>query len=134
DEDQFKTLNLSGIDLAKTLAKEKAQAVFKHQSNSVVIGSDQVAAIGDLILDKPGSEERAIEQLTLMQGRDHHLYTAVTLIHPSLGEISFCDVTTLSMRELTQKEITRYIKQDQPIDCAGSYKIETLGITLFKNI
>ena len=134
NEDQFKSLGLSGIELAKTLAKEKALAVFKNHPNSVVIGSDQVAAIGDIILDKPGSVERAIEQLMTMQGQDHHLYTAVTLMHPELGEISFCDVTTLSMRALSRAEIERYIKQDMPIDCAGSYKIETLGITLFKNI
>ncbi len=98
-----------------------------------MIGSDQVCMLEGEILGKPGTIANAISQLTKMQGKTHELITAVTLLSPK-GEISFSNRTQLSMRPLTLGEITRYVEADLPLDCAGSYKLETKGIRLFEKI
>lgn len=134
DESAYKNLGLSPKELASRLAYEKAMSVAKKFPDSVVIGSDQVAALDELIFDKPGSVENACAQLKEMQGKTHCLYTAVSLIVPNRDGINFIEVTKLSMRSLSQSEIERYVSADQPLDCAGSYKIETLGVSLFNSI
>lgn len=133
DEDVLKETETDIKELAKKLAYAKAKAVFDKHPNSVVIGSDQIGAIGNQRLDKPGSRDNAIAQLESMQGQTHYLHTAVAILLPQ-KEFVFLETTSLSMRSLTTAEIERYIDADNPIDCAGSYKIETLGITLFDKI
>lgn len=130
------------LELAQQLARAKAQAgAAKAQagaaaaaaSETLVIGSDQIATIDGRVLDKPGTVARAIEQLLALQGREHELVTAVAIAG---GErtIEFVDVTRLCMRPLERAEIERYVAADSPLDCAGSYKIEGLGISLFAGI
>ncbi len=133
DEEQFKTLKLAPKDLATRLAFEKASAVAKNYPDAVVIGSDQVAAIKDLILDKPGSHHNAVDQLVHLNGVNHSLFTAVCICFDGKN-IEFIDETKLKMRELSQDQRERYLHYDRPYDCAGSYKIESLGITLFETI
>lgn len=118
---------------ALALALAKARAVAARRPDAVVIGSDQVCALGDEVLGKPGSAEAACAQLHRLQSREHRLATAVAIVHGS-RERSFLDVTRLHMRALPPEAIRRYVAADQPLDCAGSYRIEGLGISLFDRI
>jgi septum formation protein len=117
--------------LAATLAK--AKAVSLAGDDLAVLGADQVAALGDRVLGKPGSAEEAARQLSLLSGRTHVLVTAVAIVH---GEAvhEHVDVTKLSMRPLSPGQIERYVAADAPIDCAGSYRLEARGIALFERI
>lgn len=118
---------------AVTLALAKARAVAALRPDAVVIGSDQVCALGDELLGKPGSEDAACRQLLRLQGREHRLATAVAVVH-GLHETTLLDVTRLHMRALAPETVRRYVAADQPLDCAGSYRIEGLGIGLFDRI
>jgi septum formation protein len=133
DEDQLKYQGLSPTQLAMELGRLKAQAVFKKRPEACVIGSDQVCMLNGELLGKPGSFDQAIAQLSKMQGQHHELITAVTLISPQ-GEINFHNRTLLFMRPLTIDQIKAYVAEDKPLDCAGSYKLETKGIKLFEKI
>ncbi len=133
DEDKLKDSGLSPANLATTLSKFKAEAVFAKRPDCCVIGSDQVCSLEGKILGKPGTIERAAEQLSFMQGKSHELLTAVTILHPG-GTETFLNRTILHMRALNLKEIHSYVARDLPLDCAGSYKLESAGIKLFKNI
>ena len=116
------------------LATEKAlSAAETLQDEAIVIGSDQVACLGSEILHKPGTPEAAIAQLTASSGQTVQFWTGVSL-RTSLGEaptqrVVHCEV---KIRELNADEISRYVALDQPLDCAGSFKWESLGITLFE--
>lgn len=133
DEDQIKKEVQSPSEIALALSKLKAQAIFQQHPYACVIGSDQVCTMDGRILGKPHTVEKAIEQLSFMQGKKHELLTAVTVLHPG-GEESFINRTVLSMRPLTRNEIQHYVETDLPLDCAGSYKLESMGIKLFQNI
>lgn len=133
DEDQVKQDESNPSELAQILAKMKAEAVFLKRPESCVIGSDQVCVLGNEILGKPVTKEKAFDQLMKMQGRSHELITAVCLIYPE-KQIQFINKTILHMRELTTVEINNYIEADLPLDCAGSYKLESQGIKLFEKI
>ena len=133
DESVLKVQDTTPINLALALARLKAEAVFKNRPEACVIGSDQVCMLGSEILSKPETKQNAISQLTKMQGKAHELITAVTILSPH-GEMSFYNRTGLFMRSLTLSEITRYIEEDLPLDCAGSYKLESKGIKLFEKI
>ena len=116
------------------LATEKAlSAAETLQDEAIVIGSDQVACLGSEILHKPGAPEAAIAQLTASSGQTVQFWTGVSL-WTSPGEaptqrVVPCEV---KIRELNADEISRYVALDQPLDCAGSFKWESLGITLFE--
>lgn len=134
DEGEWKQRGLLPHQLAVELATAKAAAVgARSVSGAVVIGSDQVCVLGEQILGKPGDRSRAIEQLGRLSGQSHQLLTAIC-IWQSGRMWSHIDVTNLSMRRLTSAEIERYVDADQPWDCAGSYKLEQLGVTLFTAI
>jgi len=133
DETAVKATLADPETLARELARRKALAVAALHPAAFVIGSDQVATIDGAILDKPGTAALAVAQLQRLRGREHRLLTAVAVAHPG-GLVEFLDVTRLCMRSLDDAEIERYVAQDQPLDCAGSYKIESLGIALFAGI
>lgn len=133
DEDQLKGQGLPPEELALQLSKLKARAVYEKHPEAWVIGSDQVCALGEEILSKPGTMEKARKQLENMQGKTHRLLTAVTVSSPK-GERSFVNITTLHMRPLTSEQIAAYLSADHPLDCAGSYKLESSGIKLFSKI
>jgi len=133
DERSFQTPEVNPEQLARQLAYEKARALAIENPESLVIGSDQLVDLNQSVLGKPGTFEAAVEQLMTMAGRSHRLITAVCVLHDG-RKVEFTDVTVLTMRSLTRDESTRYVERDQPLDCAGSYKIEGLGISLFHNI
>lgn len=119
--------------LAGRLAKAKAEEVMARFPTAVVIGSDQVCVCQGEILSKPGTAKRAVEQLKMLAGKTHQLFTAICVQH-STETTRTCDCTELKMRALTIREINRYVAADEPLDCAGSYKLESLGISLFESI
>jgi septum formation protein len=122
--------------LAQRLSIAKAQAVAKLHPHALVIGADQVAELeGGQILGKPGTHARATEQLTLMSGRQVHFYTAVTLFrgHDAYFAFTLAQVHT-HFRRLSADEIEFYLRTEEPYDCAGSAKVEGLGITLLERI
>ena len=133
DEEAHKDRGLGPLALAELLAEEKARSVATSRPTDVVLGGDQVCAIGDRILDKPGTTARACAQLALLQGRPHQLVTA---IHLCVGDRTraHTDVTTLRMRPLSDEDIARYVAADHPEDCAGSYKFEARGVALFEAV
>ncbi|MEC8253106.1 MAG: nucleoside triphosphate pyrophosphatase [Planctomycetota bacterium] len=119
--------------IVELLALQKAEAVSAYQPEAVVIGSDQAAVLDGEILGKPGSEANAAAQLQRLSGRQHQLITAVAIVHPG-GMARFTDVTNLVMRRLEDREIASYVRRDQPLDCAGSYKFESRGEALFARV
>ena len=133
DEVAVKAAGGPAREVVEELARRKAEAVRRLRPSDVVIGSDQAAVLDGEVLDKPGTEANAVAQLRSLRGRRHQLITAVAVAHPG-GIERFTDVTNLTMRRLTDEEITRYVRAEMPLDCAGSYKIEGLGVTLFEQI
>ena len=122
-------------DLALRLALAKAYAVAAHNPGAVVIGSDQVADLAGQPLGKPGTHERATAQLRQMSGHSVIFQTAVAVVCPETGfeQVDLAPVV-VRFRELSDAEIERYLRAEQPYDCAGSAKSEGLGISLLDAI
>ena len=121
--------------LANRLAVAKAHDVASRQSGDVwALGSDQVADLDGLPLGKPGGRDAAIAQLRAMSGRVVRFHTAICLAHADGRAFAECDLTAVHVRVLADGEIERYVDAEQPFDCAGSFKSEGLGITLFDAI
>ena len=121
--------------LALRLALEKAREVAARHPEAIVIGSDQVADLDGEAIGKPGTHERAVGQLRRMSGRRLVFQTAVAVLHPSTGfEQVLLAPVRVSVRRLSDAEIERYLELEQPYDCAGSAKSETLGIALLDAI
>jgi len=133
--DESPTADESPPDLAIRLARMKATAVARLRTQSIVIGSDQVAALGSRILRKPSNEATAIQQLLDCSGQKVHFFTSVFVLYlqKQIDEF-YTDISTVSFRRLTASEITAYVKADKPLDCAGSFRAEGLGVALFDAI
>jgi septum formation protein len=122
-------------DRALRLATAKAQAIASHRPDAVVIGSDQVAALGSKVLDKPGDAPRCRAQLTAASGSSARFHTACAVIGPQAGiRMVHIDTTTVFFRTLSDQEIERYVERERPFDCAGGFRAEGLGISLFESI
>ncbi len=120
-------------ELAEHLALAKAESVARLESEATVIGGDQLVAIDGMVLGKPGSIAAAVEQLRRLSGRTHELITALVVIQH--GKVyAHTDVTSLTLRPLSLEQTRRYVEADQPLNCSGSYKLESRGITLFERI
>lgn len=120
--------------LAERLAIAKAGVIAQREPGAFVIGSDQVAELEGTLLGKPGSRDGAIAQLGAMSGREVKFRTAVCVQRESDAPRIAVDTTTVRFRSLSLAEIERYVDVEQPLDCAGSFKSEGLGITLFEAI
>mgnify|MGYP003631240901 FL=1 len=120
-------------ETAIQLARAKARAVLTLQPDAVVIGGDQVCALGDRILHKPGDVPTTVERLMELTGRTHDLWTAICIAHEG-GEIDILDHTRLTMRDLDRPTLERYVAADHPVGCAGGYKLEERGVALFERI
>lgn len=131
DEDSEKDPTLTPRALAEHLAFKKAESL--AHPKKVVIGGDQLIAFEGHILGKAHTPERAVEQLRSMQGKKHELITAICVFDGEKVH-RHTDITSMTMRPLSLPQIERYVKLDQAIDCAGSYKIEKHGIMLFDKI
>lgn len=120
---------------ATRLAQAKARKIALVKPRALIIGSDQVAVLDDAVLGKPGSHAAAFRQLQAMSGKTTVFHTAISLYDAASDEMQCANVpTTVCMRELSDEAIERYLRQDQPYDCAGSAKIEALGIALVEKV
>lgn len=115
------------------LAEAKAESILKIAPDAVVIGGDQLCVFENKIFNKPGTIEKNIEHLKLMNGKTHYLFTCVCIVNKS-HKVLFSDTVELKMKTLSDKEIETYVNKDKPLDCAGGYKYESLGHTLFQSV
>jgi septum formation protein len=127
------------LALAARLARAKAMSVALQHPDAWVIGSDQVAALGDgaaeRTLGKPGTEALCIEQLRGSSGHTVTFLTAVAVVrHDGRAAYQFVDTTRVTFRTLDDDTIARYLAAESPLDCAGGFKSEGLGITLCESI
>lgn len=120
--------------LALRLAQLKADTVHDAHPEAWVVGSDQVADCCGELLGKPGTLEQARRQLAAASGQTVHFHTAVFVMGPHGFRESHCDLTRVRFRTLTGDTIQRYLEREPALDCAGSFKAEGLGITLFEAI
>jgi len=128
-------LELPPEKLVMAHAVAKAKSLADDYPESLILGSDQIAALGDEILGKPGSELDAMAQLEKLQGRTHRLLTAIALYDSKAKSTKTAlDLHEMVMRSLNSAEIRAYVERDKPVDCAGAYKLESLGISLFSEI
>ena len=135
DEDALKDQGLPVAELVTRLARDKALSLVDDYPDAVIIGSDQAGDLDGAVLGKPGTPAAAREQLQRLQGRAHRLWTAVCVVDARTGERrEDLDVHHLRMRRLSDAQIARYVAADDPVDCAGAYKIEGLGISLFERV
>lgn len=133
DESTFKESISAADELTVALAQAKARSVAQREPDAVVIGSDQVAVLGSELLSKPGSREANIDQLKRLSGETHELITAVCVLHGAEERI-LLDHTALTMRRLNRDEIEAYVDIDRAFDCAGGYKYEEHGISLYEDV
>ena len=133
--DERVRLNESAQSRALRLAIAKAEAAAQSLVDALVIGSDQVADLEGEILDKPGTADNARQQLAASAGRIVQFHTALCLLDTRDGrQRTYVDSTRVQFRTLSKDEIERYVEREQPLDCAGSFKCEGLGIGLFERI
>ena len=133
DEDDWKARGLAPAELARTLAAAKALSLAEEFPDAAILGGDQLVAVGGEVLGKPGDAQGARRQLVRLAGRTHELVTAIAVWAD--GNIyEHVDIARLTMRDLSAAEIARYVEVDLPTDCAGSYKLESLGVALFERI
>ncbi len=135
DVDETAAPGESPVALVERLSLEKARAVAARHEQALVIGSDQLASLDGEILGKPGTEERAIEQLSALSGRTVTFLTGLALVNAASGASACLHVPTpVRFRKLTEAMIVDYVRREQPLDCAGAFKSEGLGIALFESI
>lgn len=133
DEDQFKNKNLAPLELSRVLSELKGLDLSAKYPDDLILSGDQVCALGDTIFSKPGSKEKAQQQLLTLQGQTHQLMTSFTLTQNGRAE-TFTTIANLKMTTLTTAQIDRYLDQDKPYQCCGSYRLEAQGICLFDSI
>lgn len=120
---------------SRRLAGAKAEAVAESRADAIVIGSDQVAARGTLLLHKPGDLPTARGQLRAASGNAVDFFTSVCVIdNRAQRSAQTTDHTRVVFRALADSEIERYLAREQPLDCAGSFKMEGSGIVLLERI
>ncbi|MFC5577588.1 Maf family protein [Lysobacter niabensis] len=124
----------SPLAVAERLAIAKARVIAHRAPGAFVIGSDQVAELDGQALGKPGGRDGAIAQLGAMSGREVQFRTAVCVQREGDAARVATDTTSVQFRPLSLAEIERYVDAEEPFDCAGSFKSEGLGITLFDAI
>lgn len=121
--------------LVRRLAEEKAHAVAQTFPDALIIGSDQVAVIGEEILTKPGTHENAVVQLQRCSGQSVTFLTGLCLLNARTGKAQIEAVPfRVHFRTLSSTQIENYLRREQPYNCAGSFKSEGLGITLFDRL
>jgi len=133
--DETPLTNETPEDYVKRLSLEKAKVVAKKHPNALVIGSDQCSVLNGVIRGKPGNHENAIKQLTESSGKRVSFLTGVCLYDTTDNSYQLDMIPYhVDFRVLSSKEIESYLTQEKPYSCAGSFKSEGLGITLFKQL
>ncbi len=131
DVDETPLVGESPDETARRLSLSKARAVAERFPDGLIIGSDQVALLEGVQLGKPVTHEKAVEQLRAMRGKSLEFHTALTLLNARTGTAQTATVPVrLVMRDYSDAQIQAYLRKDQPYDCCGSAKSESLGIAL----
>ncbi|MCF6217837.1 MAG: Maf-like protein [Gammaproteobacteria bacterium] len=135
DIDESRHTDEQPAALVARLAEQKAKAVANNHPNSLIIGSDQVAILNKQILGKPGNHTRATQQLQQASGKIITFLTGLSLYNTTSHTLQ-TDVVpyTVYFRKLTNEQIESYLQKEQPYNCAGSFKSEGLGISLFQKL
>jgi septum formation protein len=122
--------------LVRHQALQKARSLAERYPDALIIGADQVFVDSrHRVLGKPGSSEQAITQLMEMQGRSHVFYTGVAVFDSASGaHQATCETFTVTLRPLTEAQVRAYVARENPVDCAGSFKVEGLGIALLEKM
>jgi MAF protein len=135
DVDETRGPGESPQDLVVRLAVAKAKAVADTHPDALIIGSDQVASIDQAVLGKPGDRSRAIAQLTRASGRQVVFFTGLCLLDARTGLTqTCCEPFRVHFRNLSRAQIEGYVDRERPLNCAGSFKSEGLGIALFERL
>jgi len=121
------------IDFVRDTALNKARSLQENNTSTLIISADQLVFLKDEVFHKPGTPEKAIDQLQKLNGKKHQLVCAVAVLQGDRQVVRH-EQATLSMRQLTADEIRNYVNKDRSWDCAGSYKIESLGASLFEEV
>ena len=116
------------------LASAKASAVSINNPESIVIGGDQMCVLDNILFDKPGTPEKAIDNLKYLSGKTHHQHSGVCLFKDNKSIWEYSEVVELNMHKLSDQEIINYVKTENPIHAAGAYKFESLGCNLFSSV
>lgn len=124
---------VSTSDLPLYLARKKAESLLDQNKQGITIGCDQMVMLGKNPLGKPGTKDKAVEQLRLMQGKSHSLVTGLAVHFKGQWE-THINRTSMKMKPLSEAQIKKYVDLENPIDCAGSYKVESIGLALFEEI
>lgn len=119
--------------LVRRLASSKARHIAPDHPDALVIGADQVSVLDGEILGKPGSRERAVDQIRRMSGKSVDYLSGIALVGPGIEQVDIV-TTRLVYRNLERAEIERYVDRDQPLDCAGAMRSESLGIALLESL
>jgi septum formation protein len=136
DEDLLKK-EMDGFpfeDQVVRLAAAKASEVSVNNPNHLIVGGDQMCIFQNKVFDKPGSQEKAIENLKLLSGTTHYQYSGVCLYKDGRSLWEYYEVVELNMHSLKEEEIINYVKAENPINAAGAYKFESLGCNLFSSV
>lgn len=135
DIDETPLAGETAEQLVLRLSEEKAEAVAKRVSPSVLIAGDQVCVCDNDIIGKPHTVENAIKQLKRSSGKTLRFYSGLAVLNSKTETLASIVVTTdVTFRQLTLEEIETYVHQAKPLHCAGSFNIEGLGIVLFEKI
>jgi len=135
DIDESHTPGETPIQLVERLAIDKARETAKSYPAALIIGSDQVAVLDGKIIGKPADHKAAVKQLEESSGREVNLYTGLCLYNAETGKIQHSvESYSVVFRELNHQQIERYLEKDQPYNCAGSLKSETLGIAMLRKL
>ncbi len=135
DVDESNDQDLAPDDLARHLARKKAEAIAINARDALVIGADQLAVLDDRVLGKPGDHPRAIEQLLAASGKTVTFLTAVCILDPvGRARYEHTDKTIVRFRQFDRRLAEAYLRHDEPYDCAGSFKLEGAGFVLFESV
>lgn len=135
DIDETRPPDESAQDMVLRLSQQKAEAVAARYPDALIIGSDQCAVLGEQVLGKPGTHAKATEQLQASSGNTVQFLTGLCLLDSRDGSLQLDMIPfSVDFRVLTAAEIDNYLRREQPYNCAGSFKSEGLGISLFKRM
>ena len=135
DVDESNVDNLEPEQLAAQLARKKAEAISKNAPRALIIGADQLAVLDDRVLGKPGTHQKAVEQLVAASGKAVRFVTAVCMLDPvSRKRYEHIDTTIVRFRQFDRRLAETYLRHDEPYDCAGSFKVEGAGFVLFESV
>jgi len=134
----FEEVPVPGLDPQQTVthfAQMKALSLSEQHPDAIIVGSDQGLIAHGKLWGKPGTFEAACAQLAALGGGEHELFTAVSVLDAASGQSALAiQRCLLAYRKLSTAEIADYVERDRPLDCAGSFKIESLGIAIFERV